>query len=202
MVTVRSTDGAGDGAGDVLESRSDTELLLASRDDPAAFRELYERRAESILAYFYRRTLDPEASADLVAETFAVAWERRARFRDIGRPAGAWLFGIARRELGRYRRRRSVELSAVRRLGMTMPALTSDDFAEIERSVDAASFRQELVDALGHLNARDREAIRLRVTEERTFRDVAQVMGCTEGTARVRVHRALRRLAKQMGEQP
>jgi RNA polymerase sigma-70 factor (ECF subfamily) len=54
--------------------RSDAELLIASRDDPAAFRELYDRWAERLLAYFYRRVLDPEVAADLLAETFAVAF--------------------------------------------------------------------------------------------------------------------------------
>jgi hypothetical protein len=56
---------------------TDAELLVASRHDPAAFRELYDRWAERLLAYFYRRVFDPEVAADLLAETFAVAFERR-----------------------------------------------------------------------------------------------------------------------------
>jgi RNA polymerase sigma factor (sigma-70 family) len=70
-------------------ARTDAQLLLASRKDPAAFRELYDRWADRLLAYFYRGTLDPEVAADLLAETFAVAFERRARFRDVGRDGGA-----------------------------------------------------------------------------------------------------------------
>ena len=46
------------------------------------FRELYDRWAERLLAYFYRRVVDAEVAADLLAETFAVAFERRRRFRD------------------------------------------------------------------------------------------------------------------------
>lgn len=69
---------------------TDAELILASRDDPRAFRELYDRWAERLLAYFYRRVLDAEVAADLLAETFAVAFERRHKFRDVGRPGGAW----------------------------------------------------------------------------------------------------------------
>ena len=39
-------------------ARTDAQLLIASRDDPHAFRELYDRWADRLLAYFYRRTLD------------------------------------------------------------------------------------------------------------------------------------------------
>lgn len=51
---------------------NDAELIVASRDDPARFRELYDRLAEDLLAYFYRRVLDAEVAADLLAETYAV----------------------------------------------------------------------------------------------------------------------------------
>ena len=86
---------------------TDAQLIVASRDDPRAFRELYDRWAEPLIAYFYRRVLDPEVAADLLAETFAVAYQKRGRFRDIGRPGGAWLYGIAGKELARYFRRRT-----------------------------------------------------------------------------------------------
>src|SRR3954470_1960844 len=77
--------------------RTDAELLRASRDDPAAFRELYDRYAEQMHAFHVRRTRDTEAALDLTAETFAQAWLHRRRFRDrAGGLAGPWLYGIAR----------------------------------------------------------------------------------------------------------
>ena len=183
------------------DARSDGELLVASRNDPAAFRLLYERWAKQMFGYFYRRTFDPHVSADLLAETFAVAWEKRNRFRDIGKPAGAWLHGIARRELSRYRRRRRIELSAVRRLGMSVPTIEDDELERIEDAVDASAFRADLVHALERLNDRDRDSIHLRVVEGHSFREVARELGCSEGAARVRVHRALVKVASQMGVQ-
>lgn len=50
---------------------TDAELILASRRDPLAFRELYDLWADRLLAYFYRRTLDAEVAADLLAESIA-----------------------------------------------------------------------------------------------------------------------------------
>lgn len=65
-------------------SRSDAELTVASQQDALAFRELYDRWARTLLAYFYRRTFDNKVAADLLAETFAVAFEKRGGFRDNG----------------------------------------------------------------------------------------------------------------------
>jgi DNA-directed RNA polymerase specialized sigma24 family protein len=48
---------------------TDAELIIASRRDPQAFRELYDRWPDRLLAYLYRRVLDPEVAADLLAET-------------------------------------------------------------------------------------------------------------------------------------
>ena len=88
---------------------TDAELIVASRRDPRAFRELYDRWADKLLAYFYRRVLDAEVAGDLLAETFAVAFERRRRFRDVGAPGGAWLYGIADKELKHWFRKQEVE---------------------------------------------------------------------------------------------
>ena len=62
--------------------RSDAALMRAARNDPAAFRELYERYAARIYAFNLARTADADAAFDLTAETFAQAWLVRRRFRD------------------------------------------------------------------------------------------------------------------------
>lgn len=105
---------------------SDAELIVASRRDPHAFRELYDRWAERLLAYFFVRTRNAETASELVAETFAVAYERRRRFRDIGRPGGAWLYGIAAHELSHWYRHEDVRRRAIKRLGIAVPHLDDE----------------------------------------------------------------------------
>src|SRR5918992_3817440 len=127
---------------------TDAELILASRSDPARFRELFDRHADGVLAYFYRRVLDAEVAADLLAETFAGAFERRRRFRDVGAPGGAWLHGIAAKELSHWYRRQRVELRAVRRLAVDVPALDDESIARIEELADIERHRAALSAAL------------------------------------------------------
>lgn len=128
--------------------RSDAELIVASQADPRAFRELYDRWAVTLAGYFYRRVNDAEAAADLVAETFAVAYECRGRFRDVGKPGGGWLYGIARHQLMHYFHRRRVGLQAVQRLGIQVPQVDRESVAAIEALETAGGDHASLTDAL------------------------------------------------------
>src|SRR5207237_10827601 len=119
MVRLRGPGTARPASGDGVDQRSDAALLLASRDDPAAFVELYRRHAEDLLRYFARRTLDPEAAAELTAETFAEAYASRRNYRDTGTNGVAWLYGIARHQLGRFFRTGSIDAAARKRIGLS-----------------------------------------------------------------------------------
>jgi len=110
-----------------VDERSDTELLLASRAEPVAFVELYRRHAEDVLRYFARRTLDPEAAAELTAETFAEAYASRRNYRDTGTNGVAWLYGIARHQLGRFFRSGTIDAAARRRIGLSREVLPAED---------------------------------------------------------------------------
>jgi RNA polymerase sigma-70 factor (ECF subfamily) len=175
-------------------ARTDAELLIASRDDPHAFRELYDRWADKLLAYFYRRTLDPEVAGDLLAETFAVAFERRRRFRDIGRPGATWLYGIAAKELAHWFRNQAVEQRAVRRLAIEVPALDDESIARIEALADMEAHRSALAAALDRIGPGERHAVQLRVVEELGYAEIATALDCSEAAARTRVHRGLAHL--------
>ena len=182
--------------------RSDVELILASGDDPRAFRELYDRWAGPLLAYFMRRVLDAEIAADLLAETFAVAYERRGHFRDVGRPGGAWLYGIASRELAHFFRRRAVEMRAARRIGLERPELDQESTAKMAALIDNDEYRASLRGALEQLSRSERRAVELRVISELGYDDIAERLLCTPAAARTRVHRGLARLSKLMEEYP
>jgi len=183
-----------------MDERSDTELLLASRAEPVAFVELYRRHAEELLRYFARRTLDPEAAAELTAETFAEAYSSRRNYRDTGVNGVAWLYGIARHQLGRFFRNGTIDAAARRRIGLTREELPPEDYERIEELVDLAPIREALVDAIGTLAEEQRDALRLRVIDGLGYADVAERLGCAEAAARQRVSRGLRRIALVLQE--
>jgi RNA polymerase sigma factor (sigma-70 family) len=180
-------------------ARRDEDLLVASGGRPANFVAVYDRILPGLLAYFARRTLDAQVAADLAAETLAAAYASRRRFRDRGDgSAAAWLYTIAGRKLGRYLRRLRVEDAARRRLGMERLELGPDDIERIEALIDFEHIGREVRGAFDQLRADQREALRLRVIEGRSYREMATALGCSEETARARVSRGLKRLAAEL----
>ena len=177
------------------DERNDSQLLIDSWDDPEAFGELYRRHAEDLLRYFARRTLDPEAAAELTAETFAEAFASRRSYTDKGVNGVAWLYGIARHRLGRYFRNGKIDASARRRLGMPERELPSEDYERIEDLIDFAPIREALVQALETLSPPQRSALRLHVVEGLSYAEVADRLHCSQDTARQRVSRGLRQVA-------
>lgn len=177
-----------------LSDLDDAQLILRSREDPAAFRLLYERVAPGILRYLVTRVHDAEVAADLLAETFALAYERRRRFRNVGRPGAAWIYGIARHELSHYFRHKSVDDRAVRALGLIVPRLDDESIVAIEALADVDGEDPALGAALAQMTEVEREAVDLRVVQELDYDEIATRLGCSQGSARTRVHRGLARL--------
>jgi RNA polymerase sigma-70 factor (ECF subfamily) len=183
----------------LYEELDDVGLIVLSWDDPEAFGVLFERHAEALLGYFARRTLDAEASAELTAETFAQAFASRRRFRDQGADGMAWLYGIGKNLLSRYFRSGAVDARARRRLGMPERTVGSEDYERIEELIDFDSIAHVVRGAVAELPVDQREAVKLRVVDELGYRQIAEKIGVTEQTARTRVSRGLRQVAKRLG---
>jgi RNA polymerase sigma factor (sigma-70 family) len=164
--------------------------------DDVGFSRLYRSAAQDVVVFFARRTYDPEAAADLMAETFAKAYLGRRRFRgSTEEEARAWLFGIARRRFAMYVRRGKAEQRALRRLGLERPQLVDGEYARIEELAGLDAMRVTLAEQLDRLAPAQRGALELRVVRELPYPDVADRLGISEQAARARVSRALRALS-------
>jgi RNA polymerase sigma factor (sigma-70 family) len=182
----------------LFEELTDVELLGRSREDPEAFAAFYEHHAEPLLRFFARRTLDPEAAAELMAETFAEAFASRRRFKDRGQGAAGWLYGIGKHQLSHYFRRGAVDARARRRLGLPERTVSTEDYERIEELIDFEQVGRAIGQAFALLSEDQRDALTLRVIEGRSYREVAEALTCTEETARARVSRGLKRLTRTL----
>jgi RNA polymerase sigma-70 factor (ECF subfamily) len=167
--------------------------LRAAGDHPDAFCEVYTRYFEDIFGWFRRRVESDGLALDLTAETFAQALSSLRRFRDeAGGSARPWLYGIAEHLFYKYERRRRVETKARRRLGL--PVRHEDAYEDLEDRLDAIALQPSLSHAVDALPQRQREALKLRVVEGHSYREVARRMATSEASARKRVYLALRAL--------
>ncbi|QKG24503.1 RNA polymerase sigma factor [Actinomadura verrucosospora] len=156
------------------------------------FERVYAAHRARILGYALRRTADPQDAADVLAETFLIAWRR---LDDVppGDAAKPWLYGVARRVLANHHRgerRRSAlvgDLAGQLRtdLAAHRPAAPEGDLAAI-----AAAF--------GELSDDDRELLALVGWEGLDRAEIAAVLGCSRNAVRIRLHRARRRLARAL----
>jgi RNA polymerase sigma factor (sigma-70 family) len=168
-------------------------------DDAEAFSDLYRREGEAVLLFLTRRTFDGELALELTAETFAIALRSWGKLGGLLREQQrAWLFTVASRQFASYLRRAKVERRALQRLGIQLPAVEHEEVQLIERLAGLQELRVTVGRELERLSSEQCEALRLRVVEERSYREVAATMGVSEQTARARVSRGLRALAQAL----
>jgi RNA polymerase sigma factor (sigma-70 family) len=169
-------------------------LLARSRGSPHAFADFYEQMSPQVLRFFATRTRDPHSALDLTAETFAKAFEHRRDFRGASdEQAAAWLWRIARNELARYQRTKTVELAAVQRLALER-TLSDEELLQVERLIATEELRQQIQHALEVLPGDQQEVIRLRFVDELSYEEMADKLGVSNDVVRTRTSRALRAL--------
>jgi RNA polymerase sigma factor (sigma-70 family) len=181
-------------------TRTDAELLHAARQDPQAFRELYERYAAWMRSWFMRHTGSETAALDLTAETFAQAFGGARRFRDEADGSAApWLFGIGRNLLRQYHKHHRIETAARQRLGIPIAFAECEDYDRVDERDEAVTLAPRLRRALRALPSEQRRALQLRVIHQLPYEAVAGRLGCSQNAARLRVSRALRTMTTQIG---
>ena len=141
---------------------------------------------------YARRHTDAASADDVVAETFIIAWRRLS---DVPADALPWLLVVARNTMANLRRahargqRLADELAALHRLAAHAPAVEHE-------VVD----RDRTLAALAALTSLEREAVLLIAWDGLAPRDAARVADCTERAFNVRLHRARRRLARELDD--
>jgi len=175
----------------------DDELItrLAGGDD-TALRELFTRHAP-MLAARLRAVLPPSDVEDVLQETFLAAWRGAGSYRPEAK-AGAWLWGIARRQAALVLRRRGPataplpDLLQAGAVALPGPGMHND----LAQSLATAS---QLASAVGTLSPADRQVWQLMYEEDRPIAEVAKLAGVPEGTVKSRAHRARRLLRAALG---
>ncbi|GID90631.1 RNA polymerase sigma factor [Amorphoplanes digitatis] len=165
--------------------------MSSANEDEDRFRRVYAAHFAPLLAYALRRVAQREDAADVVAETFLVAWRRCAEMPP-GEEARLWLYGVARRVLANHHRGGVRRERLGERLRHRLTATTHDPAAEVGERLAVQS-------ALGRLGELDREVLTLTVWEGLQPRDVAAVLGIRPAAVRTRLNRARTRLRRLLG---
>ncbi|MGW4798114.1 RNA polymerase sigma factor [Nonomuraea sp. NPDC004297] len=165
-------------------------------DPETRFEELYTASYRPLLGYALRRCPDPDDAADVVAETFTVAWRRMA---DVpkGDEARLWLFGVARNVLANHRRgeRRHERRTAALRAQLAACPVRSEPPPSVPPGSDPLSRTGQ---AFAALPETDRELLALVAWEQLSPAEIAKVLGTSANVVRVRLYRARNRFARAL----
>ncbi|PWC03782.1 RNA polymerase sigma factor [Agromyces badenianii] len=153
--------------------------------------QAYVANAADLLSYFGRRVRIPADAADLLSETFVVAWRRADRLPADPEQARMWLFGVARRVLSNAARGASRQSGLADRLRAHLETLPTEhvdaDTLDVRAALDAIPVDQS-------------ELVRLVLWDGFSLPEAARILGINESTARGRYQRARARLRDLLHE--
>lgn len=164
----------------------------------AEFERLYRANVPAVTAYFARRTADPQAVADLTADTFLTAITSFGSFDPARGTARAWVFGIARHIYAGHCQAYVQQQDRLSQLAGRRD-LEPDEVEELLDRIDAERTGRDLVSAAAGLPDRDRELVELVDLAGLRPKEAAAVLAVTPGAARMRLMRARAYLRNHAG---
>ncbi|HEV2851972.1 MAG TPA: sigma-70 family RNA polymerase sigma factor [Thermoanaerobaculia bacterium] len=170
---------------------ADTDSRLVARaraGDARAFEELVRRHLRSAHAVALGVLGNPADAEDVCQDAFLAALEKLDECRDPERFA-AWLTRIVRNQALNFRERRSLRQGEP--LEAAAPAAAAADTSD---PAERSELRGRLLAALESLPPSQREVVLLHDLEGWRHREIAALLGTSEGAVRVRLHEARRRL--------
>jgi RNA polymerase sigma-70 factor (ECF subfamily) len=172
-------------------SAGDDRLLVeAAQKDPSRFAELYELNFARVYAYIARRVGDRDAAQDLTSDVFHKALASLHAFEWRGVPFAGWLLRIAANMIVDRSKRGTREIT-----GQELSDLPDLDKRPKLEEADQCARLYALVD---QLPKDQRRVIGLRFAEEKSIREIAQVLGRSEGAVKQLQFRALQNLRARM----
>ncbi len=179
----------------IAEAEQEQTLVSKAIDgDADAFGVLYTHHLDAIYRHVYFRVADVHLAEDLTEEVFIRAWTALPKYESQGHRFSSWLYRIAQNLIVDHYRKQSS------RPEVEDPEIDDlpDSHSLPEDQVADQQDVESLARAVGRLGDDEQQVIILRFVEGFSHREVADVIGKSEGASRVIQHRALEALAELM----
>jgi RNA polymerase sigma factor (sigma-70 family) len=174
-----------------MDNRELAAIERCQNGDPDAFAQLYDLYVKRIYDFVYYRTSHKETAEDLTSVTFTKAFQNIHTFKGSSGLFSAWLFRIARNTVIDHMRtaKPTVDIEAAAN------AKARDDVsgeAEVRDRLD------QVKSYLGNLSEEQREIVIMRLWDELSYAEIAQLTGKTEGNCKVIFSRVMQKMQKEL----
>lgn len=174
---------------------TDEQLVEAFRKgDPEGFRGLVRRYQETMYGFAYRMTGNPMDADDLTQEIFLRVYRHLGKFRGEA-SFRTWLYRVARSRIANFRRRAVLD-----RLLLNKPEVRGPEAVPAEDPLVRKEETARLREMIASLPDRQRLTLILRFFQGLKYREIAEVLECSVGTAKANLFHAVRALRARLQE--
>jgi RNA polymerase sigma factor (sigma-70 family) len=169
-------------------------MTRVKEGDVSQLGELFERHHRRLFNFFLRMVGNRQVAEDLVQETFMRMLRYRKTFRGEGEFT-SWMFSMAR-NLGATYFRKTLRAPQVSVDDAPEPSVEETPADDLEKADDVERVRE----ALMQLPRDKRELLLLARFEMLKHKQIADLLGCSVGAVKVRIHRAMKLLRETYNE--
>ena len=155
------------------------------------FGEIYDKYAKRIYNFIYYKTHHKETTEDLTSQTFMKALNKFSEFNGAKGSFSSWIYTIARNNVIDFYRTKKVNVNVD-------DVWDLSDKVDIERDIDVSHNLSKIRKYLKRLKPDQREVIILRIWEDMSYREIAEIMGKTENNCKVLFSRTIKKLREEM----
>jgi RNA polymerase sigma-70 factor (ECF subfamily) len=185
---------------------ADEELVerLAAGDGPA-FDDIFDRYHRQIYNFISKQVMDRESVEDLVQEVFLRVFKSAKNF-DVTKRFSSWVYKIALNEVKRHWKR------AASRQTFSLNAPLGDEGGDSERAdfledtrdapsetAESELFTRDLRTLIDRLPEKQKTVVLLKVYQELTFEEIAEICSCPLSTVLSRMRYAVSKLRRWLG---
>ena len=172
------------------KAQLDEEVLQikAAIANPQAFGVLYDKYYLRIFRYVFQRVEDEDTAADITSVVFSKALFGLNKYQFRGVPFSAWLFRVAQNEMNQLFRKNEVQKV------VNIPIENLAQIAEDAGEENLEERIESLKKAMKGLSEDELELIEQRYFEDRSYKEMSEILDMEENNARVKTFRVIQKL--------
>ena len=169
----------------------DEVLVKNAQENIQEFEKLYDLNYEKIFRYVYQRTATKQDAKDVTSQVFLKAMIKINQFKFMGFPFSSWLYRIAKSET--YQFLKDKNKMPTMNLENSQLENLSEEISENETVLSS----ENLIPILEKLKDSEIQLIEMRFFEQRSFKEIGEILNISENNAKVKTHRIIKSIRQK-----